>query len=331
MKVVQILSLATALGLFACGDDGGNAGMPDAGTPDANEIIPQAPTQVSMVATGDFEGPMDAVVTPDGATIYFSAHNKLAANTETDAAIYSVATDGGSPQLVISGPPLEDPSGLLMSCDGSTLYVADLGYQIDDAADPADTGKAPLYSLDLANGVLSPMNATGIGASAGLALSTDCSTMYVTGYDTAGTPAVFSLSPAGGAATPVLAGAPLESPSGVYIDANNILWVMDHRDSNPVGGALWAIDQTGVATEVVTDLRISEPAGVSLVAGGQIAVIPSRDLDGNGQLITVDTVTMEQTIVPAATMVEPAGIRTAIGAPVMAVVDTDGDAIYRAE
>lgn len=321
MKVVKILLLAAVPGLFACSDDG-----------DGNEPIePVAPTQVSMVATGNFDGPMDAVVSPDGTMIYFSAHDTTAADEESDAAIYSVDAAGGAPQLIVGGEPLEDPSGLLMSCDGATLYIADLGYQVDDAADEEDADKSPLYSLELATGALSPMSATGVGEAAGLAFNTDCSSMYVTGYTDAGEPALFTVAPAGGAASVVASGAPLESPSGVYVDINNIAWVMDHRNSNEVGGVLWAIDETGSASEVATDLIISEPAGVSLVAGGRIAVIPTRDADGAGQLITVDTETMERTIVPAAAMLEPAGIRTAIEAPVMAVVDTDGDAIYRAE
>lgn len=331
MKVVHFVSLVAALGLFACSDDGGNGDMPDASTPDANPIVPEAPTQVSMVATGDFDGPMDAVVSPDGTMIYFSAHDTLSTDIESDAAIFSVAAMGGAPQLLHSGPPLEDPSGLVLSCDGSTLYIADLGYQVDDAADEEDSDKSPLYTMDVGTGNLSAFNAAGIGETAGLAFNTDCSTLYVTGYTDMGMPALFTVDPAGGSASVVASGDPLESPSGVYVDVDNIAWVMDHRNSNEVGGILWAIDEGGTASEVVTDLRISEPAGVSLVAGGRIAVIPSRDADGASQLITVDTEDMTMTTVQATDMVEPAGIRTAIGAQVMAVVDTDGDAIFRAE
>ena len=74
-----------------------------------------------------------------------------------------------------------------------------------------------------------------------------------------------------------------------------------------------------------------EPAGVSLVAGGRIAVIPTRDEDGGGLLRTIDTATGDETVVEVPEMAEPAGIRTATQAPVMAVVDADGDTIYRAE
>jgi hypothetical protein len=70
---------------------------------------------------------------------------------------------------------------------------------------------------------------------------------------------------------------------------------------------------------------------VSLVAGGQTAVMPTLDASGKGQLTAVDTVSGAVTQVPANDMLEPAGIRTAREAFIMAVVDAEGGAIYRAE
>ena len=332
MRCLYIPILAMALAVAACGDDGDSGGDIDAAVdPDAGGLVPQAPTQISMVASGGFEGPMDAVASPDGTMFYFTAHDTNASDPTSTAAVFSVSSSGGAVEVMVSGAPLEDPSGLLMSCDGTTLYVSDLGYQVDDAALAADQDKAAIYTLDVGTQALTPLTATGLGEAAGLAFNTDCSTLYVSGYTPDGDPAVFTLAPAGGTASILAQGAPLESPSGVYVDANDIAWVMDHRDSDQLGGVLWAIDDAGNVDPVVNELSISEPAGVSLVAGGQIAVIPSRDANGMGQLITVDTVSGQQTIVQAAGIVEPAGIRTAIGAPVMAVVDTDGDAIFRAE
>jgi hypothetical protein len=114
------------------------------------------------------------------------------------------------------------------------------------------------------------------------------------------------------------------------VDADSVAWVMDNRPSRALGGALWAIDSQGEATEVVSGLGLSQPAGVSLVAGGGTAVIPNHTEDGAGQLITVNIDSGEQTIVESA-MKDPAGIRTARGAGVFAVVDSEGGAIYRAE
>lgn len=327
MRPSHVIGLVAACGLAACGGDS---------TP------PTPPTQTTLVTSGsaegsgNFEGPMDAVSSPDGSTFFFSAHQTDApADAESTAAIYKVAASGGNAEILTSGGQLEDPSGLLMSCDGSTLYIADLSYQHEDAEleleEDDDSDKSALYTLDLATNDLTPLTHTNIGEAAGLAFDSECKTLYVSGYTAAGVPALFTLSPEGGAASVVAQGQPLESPSGVYVDVDHVAWVMDHQPSVQLGGALFAIQPDGTASVVVDGLTISEPAGVSLVSKGDIAVIPSRDVDGNSQLFTVSTSTGESTIVAAPEMSEPAGIRTATQASVMVVVDTDGDAIYSAQ
>lgn len=329
MRAFSFLGLVAALALAACGDDSNVNVVPDAG-PDSS-IIPVAPTQVSMVAQGGFEEPMDAVASPDGNTFYFSAHNPAPpANAKSTAAIYRVPSAGGTPEILVQGLPLEDPTGLLMSCDGKTLYIADLSYQTDDAQYPADAAKSPIYVVDLDTSILSPLPVTGIGEATGLAFNTTCSTLYVTGYTPAGVPAVFTLAPEGGTATVLKQGAPLERPSGLYVDKDDTAWVMDQRPSTQLGGLLWAIKPAGDISPVVENLRLSEPAGCSLVAGGGIAVIPSRNADNIGQLITVNTETAEMGVLEAPMLLEPAGIRAAIYAPVLAVVDAEGNAIYSA-
>ena len=317
MYLRHVLGLAAACGLAACGGGG---------------IDPIAPTSTTMVASGNFEEPMDAVASPDGSMFYFTAHrNDSGVDNQSSAAVFAVSSKGGSAEVLASGGALEDPSGLLMSCDGKTLYVADLSFRPGEEDPESDVTKSALFTLDVASKTLTPLAHDGIAEAAGLAFDKDCKALYVTGYTPAGTPALFTMSPDGGAATIVKEGLPLESPSGVYVDVDHVAWVMDQQPSIHLGGALYAIDSAGNASVVVDALEISEPAGVSLVAGGKIAVIPSRDLDGQSQLLTVHTETGDQTIVPATSMIEPAGIRTAIDASVMAVVDADGNAIYRAE
>ncbi len=313
------LSIAV-LGLAACSDD-----------PDP-PVTPMPPTEVSLVATGEFESPLDGVASPDGMTFYFTAYDtSAAANAESSAAIYSVPSAGGTPTVLFEGPPLEDPTGLVLSCDGETLYVADLSYSEGADIDGDDADLAPLHQFDLAGNQLSPFSVTGIAEATGLALGVDCNTLYVTGYTLDREPALFSVPVAGGAATVVKSGAPLVSPTGVHIDVDNVAWVMDQLPDNGTGGVLFAITADGATTEVIDQLRMSEPAGVSLVSAGGIAVIPNRDPDGNSYLLTVDTATGDTTVVETPEIVESSGIRTAREAPVMIVVDQDGNAIYRAE
>jgi hypothetical protein len=326
-----VLSLLLLAALPACGDDGGSPPQSDAGPPP-----PEAPTSVNLVVDGDeagFESPLDAVASPDGATFYFSATaSGEVMESDSRATIYRVPSAGGEVEVLHQGAPLREPTGLLMSCDGATLYIADIGFTAGDEA-PEDDGNPPatIYTLDIASGALSALEAGGIGEAASLALAKDCETLYATGYTPDRTPAVFSLSPEGGPATVVKSGDPLVSPSGVYIDADKVLWVMDHQPDEGMNGKLFAITQDGETTEVIAELRLSEPAGVSLVAGGVIAVIPTRDENDVTQLITVNTENNESTTISAPEIVEPSGIRTAINAPIMVLVDADGHAIYRVE
>ena len=295
--------------LAACGGD--DDGLPT-----------DPPEEAEMVAQGGFDSPLDAVASPDGETFYFTA---FTTGESSQAALFSVPAAGGEVTTLHAGFPLEDPTGLVLSCDGATLYLADIG---PDARELAE-GQALVYAWDVAGGALSTITLTGMAEAASLALGPDCESLYATGYADDGAPGLFRFGLAGGAAEPVLTGEPLQSPSGVYVDADRVAWVMDHLPRRGAGGVLWAITPEGDASEVVSGLGLSEPAGVSLVAGGGTAVIANRTADGEGQLLAVHIESGERTEI-ATTMIEPAGLRTAREAGVFAIADSDADAIYRA-
>lgn len=325
MTRFPLMGLALAAALAACGgggDDDGDGDAPD----DGGNLPTDPPEEVEMVASGGFTDPMDAVASLDGTTFYFSAFTP----EDRQPAIFSVPAAGGSATVLAGGPPLENPAGLLLSADGATLYVADIGVRTGEAGDDgAASSQSVMYSLSLGGGALAPVAADGIAEAAGLALGPDGETIHVTGYNAAGLPGLFRLPAGGGAAEEILVGAPLESPTGVYVDSDGVSWVMDHHPSRALGGALWAITPAGEASEVVGNLGLSDPGGVSLVAGGGTAVIPNTTDDGAGQLTTVNIDSGEQTIV-ASPMKAPAGIRTAREAGVFAIADAEGDAIYLA-
>ena len=313
-------------GLAACGDDGGGT----------SSLPSEPPTTVTLVVDGDdagFESPLDAVASPDGATFYFSAYATadMIENEDSRATIYSVRSAGGDASILYQGAPLREPTGLLMSCDGKTLFIADVGFKPGDESEQDDIPPAPLYTLDVEAKTLAPLTATGLSEAASLALSKDCDTLFATGYTDEGAPAVFSLPPAGGTATVIASGPPLSSPSGVFIDENDLLWVMDHQPLEGMDGKLFSITLEGDVQKVIGELRLSEPAGVSLIAAGGIAVIPTRDENEASQLLTVEIASGTTTTIQMPTVVEPAGIRTARNAPIMALVDADGHAIYKVE
>jgi sugar lactone lactonase YvrE len=219
--------------------------------------------------------------------------------------------------------------GLVMSCDGKTLYVADMA----STQGTDDTELGGIFALPTGGGALQDLGATGLVRPTGLAMHPDCKTLGITALTDDGRGALFSLDTAGGAASMVYAGDPLVSPTGLHVDNDGVAWVMDHRAVGQAGeGVLWAIPADGAqATEVASDLAMGTPGGVSLTAGGGTAVMPTRDKDGNGQLTAVNIATGEVSQLATPDIQDPAGLRTSRKAGVFAVVDSETGAIYRAE
>jgi hypothetical protein len=293
------------------------------------KLVPTAPpTQVTQVVAGGFKSPTDAVASVDGSEFYFAAFD-----LDTNPAIYQVASKPGSAaEKIASGDPLDLPIGLVLACDGSQLYIADAGTGDGNDGTP-DTQAGAILEMAAGGGQLSTLTAA-IAHPSGLAMGPKCDTLFVTGRTAEGIPALFSLPIGGGSPTVVWMGAPLVAPTGLHVDDQGVAWVMDHLAVGSSGeGVLFAIpsDGSAPASEVVSNLRMGTPGGVSLTAGGGTAVIPTLDASGKGQLTTVDIGTKEVNQVAAPDMLEPAGLRTAREAGVFAVVDAEGGAIYRAE
>jgi DNA-binding beta-propeller fold protein YncE len=271
------------------------------------------PTSVTKVSSGGFQSPTDAVASPDGRTFYFAAWDMAQQPT-----VFAVSSKpGGDPTALAAGDPLEAPLGLVMSCDGKTIYVADMG------------GEAgAVFAIPTSGGAPSPVAAGGLTRPGGIAMGPDCKSLFATGRIDDGTPALFEVPIAGGDARVVYRGAPMVSPTGLHVDNQGTAWVMDHLGE----GVLFAISSDGsTATEVVSNLRMGTPGGVSLTAGGGTAVMPTRDADGNAQLTSVDIATGQMTQLATPGMADPAGLRTARKAGVFAVVDAEAATIYRAE
>jgi DNA-binding beta-propeller fold protein YncE len=276
------------------------------------------PNSVTKVSSGGFESPTDAVASPDGRTFYFAAWDM-----DKQPTLFQVSSEpGSSPSALAAGDPLEAPLGLVMSCDGKTLYVADMGGDAGAILAVATTGGAP-----------AALGATGLTRPGGLAMGPDCTSLFATGRLDDDTPALFQVPIGGGAARVVYQGAPLVSPTGLHVDSHGVAWVMDHTAQGMAGeGVLFAIPSDGSkATEVMSSLRMGTPGGVSLTAGGGTAVMPTRDETGAAQLTSVDIATGTVTQMPTPDMTDPAGLRTARKAGVFVVVDSAAGTIYRAE
>lgn len=305
---VLVACASAPLALIACSDEHKNK----------HDLPTDPPTQVTKVASGGFHSPTDAVASPDGKTLLFAAWTD-----QKEPALFSVPSDGSAQaSWLAKGDPLDVPLGLVMSCDGATVYVADAGGE--DGA---------ILQVPAAGGGATQLAASGIVRPGGLAMGPDCKTLYATGRTTDGTPALFTIPVGGGSASVVRMGAPLTSPTGLHVDTDGVAWVMDHLAQGKDGeGVLFAIPSDGSRADVVgSGLAMGTPGGVSLTAGGGTAVIPTRDADGKGQLTSIDiaTGTIQQLAAPEIT--DPAGLRTARDAGMFAVVDSEGDAIFKAE
>jgi sugar lactone lactonase YvrE len=304
-KRVLVASLSAPLALAAC-----NSSDPS--------LSSDPPQSIERVATGGFTSPMDAVASLDGKEFYFSAFD----DAKQPALFKTKSTAGAAAEVLAAGDPLESPHGLVLSCDGKTLFAADIG---------GDAGA--IYSISTAGGTLADLGVTGMLRPAALAMGPDCKTLFITGRTNDWMPALFKMPLTGGEASPVWIGEPLASPTGLHVDDDGVAWVMDHRAAGADGeGVLFAIPSDGsAANEVVSDLKMGTLGGVSLTAGGGVAVMPTLDADGHGQLTSVEIASGEKKQLATPDIIDPAGLRTARRAAVFAVVDSEGGAIYRAE
>lgn len=304
MAIRYLVVLATPIAAAGCHS---SSGLPTT-----------APKKVTMVASGGFSSPTDAVASPDGRDFYFAAHDDM----QAAAIFHTSATPGGAIDELSSGDPLDMPIGLVMSCDGKTVYVADMG---NDAG--------AVLSVSTGGGTPSDLGVSDLVRPGGLAMGPDCKTLYATGLTDDLLPALFTIPLNGGPATAVWTGAPLVSPTGLHVDDEGVAWVMDHLAAGAMGeGVLFAIPSDGSsANEVISGLKMGTPGGVSLTAGGGTAVIPTLDEQGHGQLTSVDIATGEMQQLSTPDIQDPAGLRSARSAGVFAVVDSEGGAIYRAD
>ena len=129
-------------------------------------------------------------------------------------------------------------------------------------------------------------------------------------------------------------GEPLVSPTGLHVDDDGVAWVMDHRAAGAQGeGVLFAIPRTAAPRPKSSAIsRMGTPGGVSLTAGGGIAVMPThRRRRSRSAHLRRHRRAARRTQLAAPDIIDPAGLRTAREAGVFAVVDSEGGAIYRAE
>ncbi len=278
------------------------------------------PTQVALVADTGFRQAGAVESSPDGTTFYAAALDE-----EGRPTVFAIDVASGDVSPLHSGEPFLYPADLAMACDGSRLFVADTGIGVPDSeiGDPeTPLGEAAgVHVVSTVDGSISRLESTGISRAAGVVVSHDCESLYISGWTELQVPAVFRMPIDGGTATVLYEGSPLRSPTGIHVDASDVAWVMDHEARNESGeGLLFAITADGEISEVLGGLEMGRHGGVSLTPGGTTAVIPTfNQATRETELVTANTETGEVEIIPVPGLAHATGVAAARNAPVMVV------------
>lgn len=270
MKVHSLRSLSLALSLAALAGCGDSAPAPsDSG-----------PFRSLTVATqgGTFRAPLDAAPSPDGATIYF-----VASGGSQGAGLFRVAAAGGAAAEVFTGAPFATPRGLAISSDGQRVVVAD-----------ATAGaRGGLYVVPAAGGAPTLLAGTEGTAPQGLEIVSQdgADQVYFTGAAADGTPAVYRIALAGGAASAVAQGGMLRHPSSVVVTRAGVIFVSDRADASTGLGSVLRIDGASV-TSLVNNVRLGDPAGIALSPDEGTLGVSSLDPNaGTSQVLLVNVAT----------------------------------------
>ncbi len=353
--------LLIAASSWGCGGGGSSNGSSDTDTPDGTDSvsetnpIPSAsdsdsetdsvgdsssggepgglpttpPTAIELLTEDGFTDASAIDSAPDGSEFYFAAYDD-----EGQPGIFSVDTDTGLTTALHVGAPLAYPSDVAVSCDGSQIFVSDVGGA--SAVDPeqsfedSEEIEGGIFVLSPSGGTPESVSADAVGRAGGLVVSVDCESLFVAGYTLEGAPAVFRMPVDGGAVSVVHEGDPLVAPTGIHSDADDVAWVMDHFAEADSGatGLLFAIDDQGGVSEVVSGLGMGRHGGVSLAPGGITALIPVEDDLKGSRLIAANTENGDVEEISTSDVIAPAGVAAARSAPVVAIASEN--AIYLA-
>lgn len=273
--------LALTLALAGCGGGGGGGGTPaptsgTSNTPPSNVVVvaPGAPSGGSTSTSGGGSSssggtatgqPQSVSVTglsyPQGVAVYGST--LYVANT-SGASISAIAlTPPNYPMVSIQltypsgAPPLTQPTGLAVSKDGTTLYVANWSGPVVNS----QPGPGFIDAVNIATGAVTPL-ASGLNNPDGLVLSADGNSLFVANHGN-GQILQFSTTGANIATYPT----PGTYPYGVYADGANNLYA-----TNQNGTILkWAIPTSGTPGPASTLLTFNNPCGIT-GSGGYLYV-----------------------------------------------------------
>ncbi|MCU0654111.1 MAG: hypothetical protein MUF64_02090 [Polyangiaceae bacterium] len=265
--------------------------------------------KIKAVATGGsvFVSPFDAVPSPDGCSVYFTALDPATGG----GAVFMVMKDGSGLQRLDQGNLLSAPVGISISSDGQTLYIADVGYS-DGGADAG-----AILSLAAGGGTPAVSIAGRQARSISVVKENDVDQLYFGGSGATGQATLFKATP-GGNPSAVVEGGTLGEPGGIASDGTKVFLV-----SSVSTGAIGSLLEVNgnAATVVVGGLRVGLNGGAALSGDGSAVLVAAQGASGASSIARVVLADKTVTFTAIGAQSEPSGLHRAMNAEVYSFVD----------
>jgi hypothetical protein len=228
----------------------------------ATDAACDAPSANNNAVGAGFSGALAVAISNNGATAFFTGYNAA-----DQAAVFSAPTTGGAATQLFAGAPLDKPTGLALSPDGTTLFIADLSAGVNEAGG--------VFSMPVAGATPTALVIGNILRPSAIAVSDDGATLFIGAAQAAdGVTGVFSAAIAGGNAVLLTA---LQDPAALAVAGDQVLAVESITINNrasvvkiPVVG--------GAPTVLAAGLQIDYPAGVSTLVGDATVLFSAVDV-----------------------------------------------------
>jgi len=227
-----------------------------------------------------FSSPLDATLSPDGKTAYFIAVLPEISSDTSDqpmpqrSGVFSMPIGSSeAATLMASGDPIASPLNLDITSDGKTLYIA------DSASGAGDADMGGLLMMSVGGGTPTPVDSTaGYHARGVSVVNQDWrDQVYFTGNDPAdGKPGVFKLDTKGNVVSEVSKSDLFVDPSGLVVADNGDIYVADTQTGATLANVI-QIPKGKDALELMPNLKLGYPAGISISKDQQILIVSALD------------------------------------------------------
>ncbi len=293
---------------------------PEDGTIGALEAFAHDPTTQS---------PFDATLSPDGSKVFYLALTLDDEGAQT-AGVFTVDAAGGTPSTLAMGAPLQGPSGIDVTLDGTTLLVADPAAEDDNEDDEDDVlENGALFAVPVAGGAATIVAGTETYAPTGVVVAQvgEQEYAYFTGRNpTNFEPALFRVAPSGGVPEVMAEGGVFRSPGAVAVTKEGVAFVVDNMPEQPRARVIKV--ENGEATVILDDIGVGYPAGIALSKDESVFLVSGIDpVEGHDTVyrVVISSLAVTQISDPISEFAESAGLHRAHDVEAYAWADSEAD------